>query len=72
MQLSTAQYDALERAIVDRRRIALQRRGTEYVAIPERLYHSAGREVLDVRHPTTGEVITFALDDLQALEVVGG
>lgn len=71
MQLTTAQYDALERAIVDRRRIAVQRRGTEYVAIPERLYQAAGREVLALRHPTTGEVMTFALDDLQALEVVG-
>lgn len=72
MQLTTIQYDALERAIVDRRRIAVQRRGTEYVAIPERLYQSGGREVLDLRHPTTGEVMTFALDDLQGLEVVGG
>lgn len=71
MQLTSAQYDALERAIIDRRRLALQRRGTEYVAIPERLYQSGGREVLDVRHPTTGELMTFALEDLQALDVVG-
>jgi len=72
MRFTPAQYDTLERAIVDRRRVALLRRGTEYLVVPARLYQSAGREVIDARHPTTGETMTFALDELEGMEVVGG
>jgi len=36
-QLNHAQYDTLERAITDKRRIAVVRRGTEYVVVPSRL-----------------------------------
>lgn len=69
-QLTHTQYDALERAIVDRRRIAIVRRGTEYVVVPERLRLEHGREWIDATHPTTGDAITFALDDLDDLEMI--
>jgi hypothetical protein len=69
-QLSHTQYDALERAIADRSRIAVYRRGTEYVVIPERLSLDGGREALESTHPTTGESITLYIDELDSIEVV--
>ena len=68
--LSPGEYDRLERAIMDRRRIALVRHGREVVVIPLRLFMRDGREVIEARHPTTGDVITRAIDDLDAVEVV--
>jgi hypothetical protein len=38
------------------------------VAIPLRLFLRAGREVLEVRHPTTGDTLTLHLDDLDTIE----
>jgi hypothetical protein len=70
-QLSTEQYDALERAIADGRRIAVMRRGTEYVVVPERLRLAEGRESLEARNPTTGDRLVLHLDELDAIEVVG-
>ncbi len=63
-------YDALEGAIVHGRRLALRRRGTEFVVVPTRLRTEGSREVLDATHPTTGEEITLFLDELEGLEVV--
>ena len=68
-QLTHDQYDTLERAIIDKRRIAVMRRGTEYVVIPSRLTVEGGREVLHARHPN-GSVMTFFVDDLESIEVV--
>lgn len=70
MQLSTAQYDQLERAIVDGTRLIIMRRGTEYVVIPERLRIEHGREVIVARHPSTGHRLELVLDELDALERV--
>ena len=69
-QLTTAQYDALERAITDGRRIAVYRRGTEYVVVPTELRLAAGREVVEATHPTTGEHLRLFLDELDSIEVV--
>ena len=70
-QLSTEQYDALERAIADGQRIAVMRRGTEYIVVPERLRLAGGRESLEARNPTTGDRLVLHLDELDAIEVVG-
>ncbi len=69
-ELTTAQYDALERAIVNGTRIAIYRRGAEYVVIPRRLRTDRGREAIDSAHPTTGDRLTFYLDELDQIEVV--
>lgn len=69
-QFNHDQYDALERALIDGRRIAVYRRGTEYVVIPTRLRITGGREALEARHPTTGDRITLWLDEVDAIEVV--
>lgn len=70
-ELSHRQYDALERAIAERRRIAVDRRGTEFVVVPESLRQIAGREAIEARHPTTGESLTLYIDELDDFEVVG-
>ena len=70
MQLSTAQYDLLERAIVDGARLMIMRRGTEYLVIPERLRLVAGREVIVARHPSTGHRLELVLDEIDGLEAV--
>lgn len=69
-QFSHKQYDALERAITDGTRIAVFRRGTEYVVVPIRLRLEGGREALEARHPTTGERLKLWLDEVDGLEVV--
>jgi hypothetical protein len=64
--------DALERAVRERRRVALRRRGTEYVVVAERLETSGrgGDDVLGGRLPMTGEVMTFRLRDLESFAVL--
>ena len=69
-QLTHAQYDRLESAIAKGRRIAVYRRGTEYVVIPLELRLIGGREAIEARHPTTGERLTLYVDELDAIEVV--
>ena len=69
-ELTTKQYDALERAIADGQRIAVYRRGTEYVVVPVRLYTAGGREAVEATHPTTGEQITLYIDEVESIEVV--
>jgi hypothetical protein len=69
-ELTTAQYDALERAIIDGQRIAIFRRGTEFIVIPTRLSIVEGREALATRHPTTGDELTLYVDDVDTIDVV--
>jgi hypothetical protein len=69
-QLTHAQYDALERAVTDGARISVYRRGTEYVVVPERLRIAGGREAIDAAHPTTGDPVTFYIDDVDSIDVV--
>jgi len=69
-RFSVAQYDALERAIIDRRRISVQRPKQQLVIVPLKIRTVKGREYLDARHPTTGDALTLALDELLGFEVV--
>ena len=71
MPFSPTTYDLLERALADGRRLSLRRRGTEYVVIPLRLRLEHRREIIDARHPTTGELMSFALDELDSVEAIG-
>ena len=68
MPLSVIQYDHLELAITKGTRLALIRRGTEYLVVPERLRIDAGREVIMARHPTTGHRLELFVDELDAVE----
>lgn len=70
-QLTHEQYDRLEHAILVGWRIALYRRGTEYVVVPEALRLRDGRECIEARNPTTGDRLTIFVDELDSFEVVG-
>ena len=70
-QLTTAQYDALERAIADGKRLSVWRRGSEFVVIVDRLRVTGGREALEAHHPTTGDSLTLYIDEIEGIEVVG-
>ena len=70
-QLNTAQYDALERAITDGRRLSVWRRGTEFIIVVDKLRVAGGREALEAHHPTTGDKLTLFIDELEGIEVVG-
>ena len=70
-QLNTAQYDALERAITDGRRLSVWRRGSEFVVIVDRLRMTGGREALEAHHPVTGDPMVLFVDELEGIEVVG-
>jgi hypothetical protein len=70
MSFSPADYDLLERAVAREQRIAVTRRGVEWIIIAQSLEVRAGREVLLARHPSTGDPMTFTIDDIQRIEVV--
>jgi hypothetical protein len=69
-QLNHAQYEALERCVRTGRRIAVYRRGTEFIIIPIALETVRGREAILARNPTTGDDLTLYLDELEAVETV--
>jgi hypothetical protein len=69
-QLTHDQYDRLERAVADRQRIVVFRRGTEYIVIPLELHSRDGREVIDARNPTTGDTLSLYIDEVDAIEMV--
>jgi hypothetical protein len=62
--------DALERAVRERRRVALSRRGTEYVVVAEGLDVADRDETLRARLPMTGEVMSFRLRELETFAVL--
>jgi hypothetical protein len=62
--------DALERAVRERRRVALRRRGTDYVVVAMRLDTGARDERLEGRLPMTGEILTFPLGELETFAVL--
>ena len=68
--LSPRDYDQLERAVTEGRRVALVRQGRDVVVVPLRLFMRDGREVIEARHPTTGDLITRVIEDLDAVEFV--
>ena len=68
--LSPREYDQLERALIEGRRIVLVRQGRDIIVVPLRLFMRNGREVIEARHPTTGDLITRTIEDLDAVEFV--
>jgi hypothetical protein len=68
--LSPQALDALERAVRERRRVALRRRGTEYVVVAERLDTTQRDESLEGRLPMTGEIVSFRLKEIETFAVL--
>lgn len=69
-QLTHDQYDTLEHAIATGQRIAVYRRGTEYLVVPVRLRLRQGREAIEAQNPTTGDDLTLYVDEVDGIEVV--
>lgn len=63
--------DQLERAVRDGLRVALTRRGTEYIVTALRVTTEGRREALVGRLPMTGEELVFRLDDIDTFQVLG-
>lgn len=63
--------DQLERAVRDGLRVALTRRGTEYIVTALRVTTHKRREALVGRLPMTGEELVFVLDDMDSFQVLG-
>lgn len=70
--LTPEALDALERAVRERRRVALKRRGTEFVVVAEALRTEGRDETLEARLPMTGEVLAFPLRELEYFAVLPG
>jgi hypothetical protein len=62
--------DQLERAARDGLRVALSRRGTEYIVVAIRVGSVGRHEALVGRLPMTGEELTFRLDELEGFQVI--
>jgi hypothetical protein len=70
LRWTTDRMDQLERAARDGLRVALTRRGTEYVVTALRVTAVGRQEALVGRLPMTGEELTFRLDQIDAFQVI--
>lgn len=70
-QLTVADYDALESAIRDGRRVIVRRQHQDVVIVPERLILRNRREAIEARHPATGDRLLLWVDEAEGVEVVG-
>jgi hypothetical protein len=63
--------DQLESAVRRGRRVALVRRGTEYIVIAVKMTSTGNRDAFVGRLPMTGEEMTFRLDEIEVMQVLG-
>ncbi len=63
--------DQLEHAAREGQRVALSRRGTEFIVVALRVTSVGRHEVLIGRLPMTGEDLTFRLDQIDSFQVIG-
>jgi hypothetical protein len=69
-RLTPQEYDALELAVRRGSRIAVTRRGTEYVVVAMKLDTTGGTERIETVHPSTGDHLVFALEELDSIQVI--
>jgi uncharacterized protein with PhoU and TrkA domain len=67
---TTERMDQLEHAARKGLRVALSRRGTEYIVVALRVTTVGRHEALIGRLPMTGEDLTFHLDDIESFQVI--
>jgi uncharacterized protein with PhoU and TrkA domain len=67
---TTERMDQLERAARDGLRVALSRRGTEYIVVAQRVASVDQYEVLVGWLPMTGESLTFRLNEIESFQVI--
>jgi hypothetical protein len=69
-QLTAKQYDDLERAVRDGRRVSVMRRGTEYIIVPLSLELRSSKEALVAQNPTTGDSMVIFVDDIESFVIL--
>ena len=69
-RLTPEQYDALELAVRRGSRLVIVRRGTEFVVVARRLNTEEGVERIETVHPSTGDELVFALEELDSIQVI--
>jgi hypothetical protein len=69
-QLTTKEYDALERAVRDGKKVSVMRRGTEYIIVPLAIKLRSGKEAIEARNPTTGDAMVIFVDDIESFVVL--
>ena len=62
--------EQLEHAVQKRKRVAVRRRGNEYVVVASAMSHSRGRDALMGYLSMTGEEMMFVLADLDHFQVL--
>jgi hypothetical protein len=62
--------EQLEHAVSRRKRVALRRRGNEYVVVASALATHRGREALSGYLAMTGEELLFVLEELEHFQVL--
>lgn len=65
-----SRMEQLEHAVQRRKRVALRRRGNEYVVVASSLTTHRGREALSAYLAMTGEEMLFVLDELEHFQVL--
>ena len=70
LRWTTDRMDQLERAARDGLRVALTRRGTEYVVVAQRVASIDQHDALIGWLPMTGEELTFRLDEMESFQVI--
>ena len=63
--------DQLERAVRQGLRVALSRRGSEFIVTAVRLTTLGQREAFTGRLPMTGEEMQFALHEIDEFQILG-
>jgi hypothetical protein len=67
---TTQRMDQLENAVRRGRRVALSRRGTEYVVVARRIATVGRKEALIGHLPMTGEELPFLLEEIDHFQVI--
>jgi hypothetical protein len=62
--------EQLEHAVQHHKRVALRRRGNEYVVVASAITQSRGRDALAGELAMTGDQLIFVLDDLDHFQVI--
>jgi uncharacterized protein with PhoU and TrkA domain len=67
---TTDRMDQLEHAARNGLRVALSRRGTEYIVVAQRVTSVGRHDALIGRLPMTGEDLIFHLGDIDSFQVI--
>jgi hypothetical protein len=70
LRWTAERMDQLENAARRGLRVALSRRGTEYVVVALRIVSAGRQEALLGRLPMTGEELAFRLDEIDGFQVI--